>query len=311
MRAVIKPTGAMDEDTRRREAAVDRFTIGAFQIHRVEEWSGPFLSPRALFTSCDPAEQIDDTEFNEIPIEAFIQSWVLKTPTRAILLDTGCGNHKDRPGIPMFGDLSTDFLDRLASAGFAPEDIDLVVCTHLHVDHVGWNTRRTGDRWVPTFPNARYVFPRDDVEYWDPCNRDRFPAMKGAAVNAGFFEDSVRPILEAGLADLVSGVADLGEGISLDPAPGHTPGSQALTIANNGACAMFVGDVVHHPVQIRYPLLNSIFCEDAARARATRLSVLARAADTDAILIPAHFGHEHVVRVERDSIGFKPVPAFA
>lgn len=290
---------------------MDQFAIGTFRVHRVEEWRGPFLPPRQLFALRDPGPPIEDVDLDDDPIEAYIQSWVIETPTRTILLDTGCGNHKNRPGIPVFGDLSTDFLDRLAAIGFSRGDIDLVVCTHLHVDHVGWNTCRDGDRWVPTFPNARYVFPRADVEYWDPCNRERFPAMIGAAVNAGFFDDSVRPILDAGLADLVSAPVDLDEGVSLDPTPGHTPGSQAITIASGGERAMFIGDVLHHPLQIRYPQLNSIFCEDAIRARATRLGVLACAAETNAVLVPAHFGDEHIVRVQRHRETFRAVPAFA
>ena len=115
---------------------MDQFSIGAFRVHRIEEWRGPFLAPRQLFGPADGFPATEDSYLDGPPIEAFIQSWIVKTPTRTILLDTGCGNHKNRPGIPIFSDLSTDFLGRMAAVGFLPEDVDLVVCTHLHVDHV-------------------------------------------------------------------------------------------------------------------------------------------------------------------------------
>lgn len=225
-----------------------------------------------------------------------------------LLFDTGAGNDKIRPGIPVFDRLKTPFLQTLSQAGFEPADIDLVVCSHLHIDHVGWNTQLVGDRWEPTFPNARYVFPRADAHFWDPRNRHLFPDMVGEKVNEGFFEDSVRPILDKGLAQLVSGTISVAAGATLDPAPGHTPGSSTLMIESRGQRALFVGDVLHHPLQIFNPGWNSIFCEDAAQARASRRGVLGRAADEQAILIPAHFAGEHMVRVRRDGDGFRPMP---
>jgi glyoxylase-like metal-dependent hydrolase (beta-lactamase superfamily II) len=211
----------------------------------------------------------------------------------------------------VFHQLETDFPARLAAAGFAADEIDLVICTHLHVDHVGWNTTLIDGEWVPTFPNARYLFPAADVAYWDPRNRHLFPDMVGEAVNEGFFDDSVRPILDRGLADLVHGAMEVCKGVRLDPVPGHTPGCQALTLESEGARALFVGDVLHHPLQILNPGWNSIFCENAEQARAARRHVLARAADEDAVLVPAHFAGAHVVRVRRDGAGYRPVPAFS
>jgi len=165
--------------------------------------------------------------------------------------------------------------------------------------------------WVPAFPNARYIFPQAYVEYWDPTKRHMFPDMLGEAVNEGFFEDSVRPILDRNLADIVSCSIEIAAGVRLDPNSGHTPGCQTLTLSSGGQCAIFVGDVMHHPLQILNPDWNSIFCEDAKLARTARLHVLARATDEDAVLVPAHFVGEHVVRVRRDSQGFRPMPAFA
>ena len=298
---------------------MDRFSVGTARVTRIEEWRGAFLTPELLFAGFD-ADHYAETRDAIAPayldhatdaIQARIQSWVIEADGRTILVDTGCGNHKVRPGIPVFDNLDTDFLARLAAAGFAPDTIDLVVCSHLHVDHVGWNTMLVDGDWQPTFTNARYVFPAPDVEYWDPDNRHKFPDMIGEAVNQGFFNDSVRPILDRRLAQIVSGSVEIADGVRLDPNPGHTPGCQTLTLSDGGETAMFVGDVLHHPLQILNPDWNSIFCEDAAQARAARRHVLARAAAEDAILVPAHFAGDHAVRIAATPAGFRARPAFA
>jgi glyoxylase-like metal-dependent hydrolase (beta-lactamase superfamily II) len=295
---------------------MDHLTVGSAVIHRVEEWSGEFLTPQTLFVGFSESEYAHCKELVVGPylnpttdaIVARLQSWVIEIGGMRILIDTGAGNDKERPGIPVFGRLQTPFLGRLAAAGFQPEDIDLVVCTHLHVDHVGWNTRLDGCAWVPTFPRARYVFPAADAEYWDPRNRSRFPDKVGEAVNAGFFDDSVRPILDRDLADLVSGSRDIAPGVRIDPAPGHTPGSQTITVTSRGERAVFVGDVMHHPLQIMNPRWNSIFCEDGPKAQRSRLEVLERVVRDEAVLIPAHFAGEHMVRVVRTPGGLRPAP---
>lgn len=288
--------------------------VGDARVHRIEEWSGLFMTPQTLFAGFDAADyarirgQIPPAylDLQTDSLRACLQSFVVEIGGRRILIDTGAGNDKVRPGIPLFSGLATPFLDTLAQAGFPRESIDMVICTHLHVDHVGWNTMLQDGGWAPTFPNAQYVFTDPDAEYWDPANRHRFPDMVGEQVNAGFFEDSVRPILERGLARRVSGSTSLFDGLRLDPAPGHTPGSQTITIESRGQRATFVGDVVHHPLQVYCPTWNSIFCEDADQARATRQAVLARVAHEDAIMIPAHFAGNHMVRVARTSDGFAP-----
>lgn len=298
---------------------MDRFTLGSFVIHRIEEWRRSFLTPELLFAGFDN-ERYAETRDAIAPayldhatnaIEARIQSWVIETDDRVVLFDTGCGNHKERPGIPVFDNLDTDFLARLKAADFAPSDIDLVVCSHLHVDYVGWNTMMADGAWRATFPQARYVFPAPDVEYWDPANRHKYPDLVGEAVNQGFFEDSVRPILEAGLADVVTGSVEIGDGVRLDPNPGHTPSCQTLTLSSRGERAMFVGDVLHHPLQIPNPEWNSTLCEDAAGARAARRHVLNRAAHEEAILVPAHFVGDHAVRIAATNDGYRDMVAFA
>jgi glyoxylase-like metal-dependent hydrolase (beta-lactamase superfamily II) len=298
------------------ECNMDQMTLGEATIHRVEEWSGPFMTPQTLFVGySDEAYAASKDLVSGVYLDAAsdaivarLQSWIVTIAGQVILIDTGAGNDKERPGIPLFGKLNTPFLERMAAAGFAPEDIDLVICTHLHVDHVGWNTRLESDRWVPTFPNAQYVFPQADAEYWDPRNLARYPDKVGEAVNAGFFDDSVRPILDRGLARLVTGSAEIAPGVRLDPAPGHTPGSQTITVSSRGRSAIFVGDVLHHPLQIMNPGWNSIFCEDGALARRSRRAVLDRVVAEKAILIPAHFAGEHAVRVVATPAGLRPAP---
>lgn len=297
---------------------MEKFMVGNVCVHRIEEWRGTFLTPELLFAGFDAERYLatrgsvssDYLDHATDAIQARIQSWVIEAGDKTILFDTGCGNHKRRPGIPVFDNLDTDFLARLAAAGFAPDDIDLVVCSHLHVDHVGWNTVKMGDNWEPTFKNARYLLPAPDVEYWAPENRDKFPDMVGEAVNQGFFDDSVRPILDTKVADLITGSAEIADGVRLDPNPGHPPGCQTLTLTDRGESAMFVGDVLHHPLQILNPDWNSIFCESSAQARAARRHVLARAAAEEAILVPAHFAGKHVVRIKVKPAGFCQMPAF-
>ncbi len=296
---------------------MDRIRVGDAVIHRIEEWRGTFMTPQTLFVGYSDEAYAGTKPLVAGPyldaatdaIDARLQSWVVEVGGERVLIDTGAGNDKVRPGIPLFGNLRTPFLERLAATGFAPADIDVVICTHLHVDHVGWNTRLESGAWVPTFPRARYVFPLADAEYWDPRNSGRFPPKIGEEVNAGFFEDSVRPIIERGIAELVEGPRDLSEHLRLEPAPGHTPGSQTITVTSRGRRALFVGDILHHPLQIMNPSWNSIFCEDGVRARASRRAVLERAADEEAIMIPAHFAGEHMVRVVRSRDGFLPAPA--
>lgn len=294
---------------------MDRLTLGNTVIHRIEEWSGTFASPADLFSGYSPegwephAQEFAPEYYDPASgkVFAFLQSWVIDTGTQRILFDTGAGNDKDRPNLPVFGNLQTGFLDNLASAGFQPEDIDVVVCSHVHVDHVGWNTRLVEGRWEPTFRNARYVLPQADREYWDPAIASSGPEGIGAAVNAGMFEDSVRPIMDAGRAEWVGDGFEVADGITLRACPGHTPGSMMMEVQGTETSALFVGDVVHHPAQIYRPEWNSVFCEDPQQARETRRRVLDYAADREALMIPAHFGGNHMVRVLREGSGFRPV----
>lgn len=293
----------------------DTLHVGDARVRRIEEWQGTFLPPSVFFVGYDEEDfrrvagplTPDYYRADADSIYAFLQSWLLEVDGLRVLFDTGAGNAKDRPGIPIFGNLDTPFLERFEATGIAPEAVDLVICSHLHIDHVGWNTRLDAGRWVPTFPNARYLLPVVDRDYWDPQGPGPRPTEGGAFVNSGVFEDSVQPLLDAGLAELVGDGYRVSQSLSLQAVPGHTPGHLAMNLRSRGEEAMFVGDVLHHPLQVHYPHWNSPYCEDQAQARATRRRVLEEAADRDALLVPAHFGGVHCCRVRRNGESFVPV----
>ena len=184
-----------------------------------------------------------------------IQALVVESQGRRIVVDTCLGNDKTRNN-PFFADLHTTFLDDLTAAGFAPETIDAVVCTHLHVDHIGWNTMLRDGEWVPTFPNARYYLSRRDVEYWSST-----PSIDG-----DLYGDSVRPVLDAGQADLVDAPYAITGEVSLEPTPGHSPGHVSVRIRSGGHEAVITGDVMHHPAQCARPAWASTFDADAPHA---------------------------------------------
>jgi glyoxylase-like metal-dependent hydrolase (beta-lactamase superfamily II) len=294
---------------------VDTLRIGDVRVQRVEEWQGTFMPPSAFFVGFDEEKfrrvveplTPDYYRADADSIYAFLQSWLLEVDGRRVLYDTGAGNDKDRPGIPVFGNLCTPFMERFAATGVTPEQVDVVICSHLHIDHVGWNTRLDRGRWVPTFPNARYLFSSIERDYWDPAGGGPRPTKAGAFVNSGVFEDSVQPLLDRGQAELIGAGYRLSESVSFQLVPGHTPGHLAMNVRSRGEEAIFVGDVLHHPLQVHYPDWNSPFCEDQPQARATRRRILAEAADREAVLVPAHFGGVHCCRVRRDGDTFMPV----
>ncbi|MFE1931466.1 MBL fold metallo-hydrolase [Streptomyces sp. NPDC059474] len=298
---------------------MQQITLGDVTITRVEEYYGPVdMTPRAFFPE-SPEKAWEDNASWLAPdfydpaadnVRSAIQTWVLRSEGKIILVDTGVGNHKHRPYAPVWGYLNTDFLGNLARAGVRPEDVDVVINTHLHVDHVGWNTRLDGRQWVPTFPNATYLMPERDFEFWNPENEHKTVFGRG---NQNVFEDSVAPIQEAGKAVLWDGTLDIDANLRLELAPGHTPGSSVLALDSRGDRALFVGDMLHNPVQIVDPDTNSCFCENPAESRATRRRILGRAAEENTLVFPAHLGGHGAAEVRRDGGGFaiKEWAAFA
>jgi glyoxylase-like metal-dependent hydrolase (beta-lactamase superfamily II) len=212
-----------------------------------------------------------------------MQSWVIDVDGLTVVVDTGVGNGRERPHMPPLDHLHTDYLDGLARAGVDPKDVDVVINTHVHTDHVGWNTRRLGDTWVPTFPNARYLVPEPDY---------RFFGQDGPGVNAGMalvFADSVAPVEDQIV--LWTGEHQLSPSLTLRAAPGHTPGSSVVWL-DAGVRAAFVGDLTHCPIQIVRPADPCAFDVDAPAAARSRRQVFADAARLGAYVVPAHYpGH--------------------
>lgn len=224
-----------------------------------------------------------------------VHSWLLRDAGFTVLLDTGAGNSKQRPGSPVFDGLQTNYLENLRRAGVDPADVDVVVNTHLHADHVGWNTRLVRGTWVPTFPNARYLLPARDVEFWDPDGPST-PRLHEA--NRNVFGDSVRPVLDSGQAVVWDGGHEIGW-LRLEPAPGHTPGSSVAFVEDGGQSAVFLGDVLHSPLQVLSPACASCYCEDPDGAAASRRRLLGQAADSDALVLPAHLPGARAMTVSR------------
>ncbi|MFN8643556.1 MAG: MBL fold metallo-hydrolase [Candidatus Binatia bacterium] len=286
--------------------------VGDAQIFRVEESYGPGFKASMLlpgFNRDAVAHHGPDvfSQFMQLDTLAALLSvhtWVVRTPRSVILVDTCSGNHKDRPNMPGMHRLQTPYLERLAAAGVAPEDVDFVVSTHLHVDHVGFNTTLRDGRWVPTFPNATYVMNATELAFWDPTN----PANAALAFNAGVFADSVAPCFEADQVHLWRGTHDLDEVVHLFETPGHTPGNAAAWLRSKDRWALFSGDNMHSPMQVFEPSWNSAFDLDGAQAERSRRAILEACAERDALLLPAHFPAPHVFKVVPRGNGLAAVP---
>jgi glyoxylase-like metal-dependent hydrolase (beta-lactamase superfamily II) len=227
-----------------------------------------------------------------------IHALVIETPTRRIVIDTGLGNDKKDRTVPTWNGRKGPFLDDLAAAGFSPDSIDTVLCTHLHVDHVGWNTRLKGGRWVPTFEKARYLFGATEYAYW----RDHSTAPDKAAI----FQDSVAPIVAAGQADLVASDERICDEITLIPTPGHSPGHVSLHIRSEGEEGLLTGDVAHHPCQMAHLDWSSTADSDPRQSAQTRRELFSRFADRPVLVIGGHFDAGHI---KRDGDAFKFIAA--
>lgn len=285
--------------------------VGELKITRIGEQMGPGATPTELLPDWQDdfarehahwlAPNYYDPATNRLV--SSIHSWLIQTRHHTILIDTCCGNHKHRPGNPRFHNLDTPYLDRLLAAGVCPEDVDFVMCTHLHGDHVGWNTRLVDGRWVPTFPNAKYVFSRTERDCFDPDRNptlgDRFRESNPLLVERFrlTFEDSISPIIAAGQDHVVEMTDALDDGFLIEPAPGHTPGHIILRALSQGREALFAGDVLHHPAQVYRPEWNDVLCADPVAAIASRKRVLGHCAEHGSLFMPGHFATPHLGRV--------------
>ncbi|MFI1972105.1 MBL fold metallo-hydrolase [Streptomyces cinnamoneus] len=276
------------------------WSLGDIAVRRVDEielprQTGPWLLPDATKEVLDEASWLrPDFADADVPRLAS-HSFAVEAGGLRIVVDTGIGNAKPRAN-PAWNGLDTDFLRRLAAAGFPPESVDLVITTHLHTDHVGWNTRLAGEDWVPTFPNARYLTSRTEWDYWAATDLD--------SARTQMFRDSITPVRAAGQYDLVD-VPEHGHeaarGVFLVPAPGHTPGQVAVELRGSDRRALITGDSIHHPVQLSHPHVNSCVDIDPAQAVRTRSRLLDALADTGALLLGTHFPQPTAGTVRRDN----------
>ncbi|MEY9840861.1 glyoxylase-like metal-dependent hydrolase (beta-lactamase superfamily II) [Streptacidiphilus sp. EB103A] len=283
-------------------------TLGDVTVTRIEEMHGPIMPADQFFPDL-PEQAWQDHRETLVPdhlgaddamVHVAMQTWLLRSGGQTILVDTGVGNDKTRPAVAAWDHLRLDYLGNLARAGVRPEDVDLVVNTHLHVDHVGWNTRLVDGAWVPTFPNATYMMPKADFEFWNPANN---PDIAGG-VNENVFEDSVAPVYAAGQVQLWEGSHAIDAHLRLETAPGHTPGSSVVKLKSGSDRALLAGDLIHTPLQVTHPDHNSCFCQDPAQARTTRRRLLGWAADVNALVLPAHFSGHSALEVEDKGSGF-------
>jgi glyoxylase-like metal-dependent hydrolase (beta-lactamase superfamily II) len=273
------------------------WTVEGVRISRVVEHVMPF--PVDFFAEATPADVAAEPELALDFVDArgryrmSLHSYLLEADGRRIVVDTCCGNGKDRPLVPEFDHRDGSYLADLAAAGFTPDTVDTVVCTHLHLDHTGWNTRLVDGEWAPTFPRARYLLGAADLDAW---GRSDDP------LHAPAFADSVRPVLDAGLVDPVSGDRRLTDGVRLHSTPGHTPGHLSVWVGDR---CVITGDTLHHPIQCRHPEWTATGDGDPDLARASRRELLEAAASSDVLVLGTHFAGSSAGHVVRDGDAYR------
>jgi len=265
---------------------MSNFDIGDIQITKVAEDVAP-TSPKFLFSGVSYEDLqrhadwmrphfLDETG----KLIMSIHSFIVKTRHHTILIDTCLGNDKQGRAFPPWNGRQGTYLQDLAAAGCPPESVDYVFCTHMHVDHVGWNTRLENGRWVPTFPNAKYLFNKEEYEYWKTVQEEHDKVV---------FDDSVLPIMEAQQAELVSSDFQIDDGIVLESTPGHTPGHCSVAVSSNDQHGVITGDMIHHPVQIAENHFSSAFDVQKERAIETRRTFCEKYSDRDVRILGTHF----------------------
>ena len=270
-----------------------QLNFGNVTIDRVQDWYGALLPLKDFYPTFDKAILESQRSWlephflplkgspNEEMLHLSLHTFVVRSGKNLILVDTCVGNHKKRSAVPDWVDYSSDYIGKLAAVGVKPEDVTHVMCTHLHFDHVGWNTKLENGKWVPTFPNARYVFDRTEFEGW--ANQQDNHGLDGS------YADSVLPVYEAGRADLVASDFALDDTVWLEPSRGHSPGHVCINIKGQKGQALLTGDSFHHPIQVAYPEWHSAFCMDLAMSTASRRKILDKLTDQDIWMLAAHF----------------------
>jgi glyoxylase-like metal-dependent hydrolase (beta-lactamase superfamily II) len=285
--------------------------IGGAELRRVEQMRASM--PLSLFTQdaaflnehgCWLRPTFMDAAGN---LPMVYHSYLLLVQDKLIVIDPCAGNDRSFPHFPAFDQLNTPYLERFEAAGYRPEEVDFVFCTHLHADHCGWNTRLRGERFVPTFPNARYLIVRREFERWDP----RSSGYKFVPENAGVFESSILPVLQAGLLELVNDDHSILPGLCIEPAMGHTAGHACLHLQSGAEQAYFAGDAFHSVIQVIDPRLDVGGAEDLPALIATRQRLLRECIERHALLIPAHFPAPYAgwIRAQNLRTVFVPIDA--
>jgi glyoxylase-like metal-dependent hydrolase (beta-lactamase superfamily II) len=236
-------------------------------------------------------------------LRGLVQAFVILIGAHKIIVDPGVGNQKKRVTVPGWDNLHTDFLDQLQAADVAPDEVDYVLNTHLHFDHVGWHTRLLDGTWQPTFPAARYVMAGEEFHYWESK-----PEKEIADQHAGF-TDCVLPVYQAGQVDLVADDHLVTDGVRFLPTPGHSPHHVSVLISSDGQSAVITGDVAHHPCQIAHPDWASASDFDPDQARSSRWNLWERFADTDTLIIGSHYADPVAGRIRREGTRFRLAPA--
>jgi len=284
---------------------MNRWKIGDVSITRVIEsetpWDGTLLLPEATAANVRKERDwlhptfTDDAGLLRMSIHAF----VIESRGKRIVVDTCIGNDKERP-IPEWNRKQWPFLANLEQAGYPRESVDLVLCTHLHVDHVGWNTMLRGGTWVPTFPNATYLIGGTE---WDFFSTAEEPFLKGPV------DDSVRPVVAAGMSQLVDDAHRLTDEVWLESTPGHTPGHFSVRISSRGEEAVITGDLMHHPILCRYPEWDNKFDYDGPRAKKTRRAFCERYADSGVLVLGTNFATPSAGRIRKQDDAYRFVLA--
>jgi glyoxylase-like metal-dependent hydrolase (beta-lactamase superfamily II) len=306
----------MTENTMTENAkTTDVLSFGDVTVTRVVESVGSIgMTPDQFFPGTDAAAWVgqeselrphfledDGATTMESTSRVAMQTWILRSDGKTILVDAAIGNDKDRPDVPSWSNLQTAFLEDLATAGITPESVDIVINTHLHADHVGWNTRLVDGKWVPTFPNARYLIPAIELAFWDPANDNQTVMGPGAH---GVWADSIAPVIATGQVTSWSDSYRIDDALTLEAAPGHTPGASILRLKSGDQEALFVGDTLHSPAQVHDIHTSSCFDEDTVQAHTTRDRILTEAAERGLLMFPAHFGGHGGFHVTRNGDTF-------
>jgi glyoxylase-like metal-dependent hydrolase (beta-lactamase superfamily II) len=274
--------------------------LGNLTIHRIVEQEGPFFDVLKFFPTLTK-ELLEENRAWLQPrfvdaadqLMLCIQSYLVRTLHHNILVDTCVGNHKPRPTRPFWNMMKSDrFEKNLAATGLGVADIDFVMCTHLHTDHVGWNTRLDDGRWVPTFPKARYVFAERELAYWTKRQKDDATAVP-------WITDSVLPIVAANRADVVKSAHAFNDLVTLIPTPGHSIDHYSVQVGKPGADAVITGDMIHSPLQARYPELGMMADYDSKQAGVSRRELFGRFCETSTLMCTAHFPSPSTGRLVR------------